>query len=341
VEGTEAAPVVFAVAGAAAPTSAEEDWGEDGVASIVPSRRPGESDVRTGSPGTVGKLINAHPIFGKGHFLKEVRLSLQYIAGYGGGQKMGSNVSVRAAELWSGRDLGLLCQTEALSNFSFDHFTGYSPPVGCVSAPGLRVPNSLPLLLSLVIHNNDRNLQIPIPSVSLSLAWTSNVGPDPAPPVSNVTALPADASIVMRGPLLFALHPEENRKVVASYDADLPARPKAVDYEISTNDPWAFALALDAARPEAGLTFDATPSHGWSIARPFDTEAFPFSISARAVPIGSWGYWKGSNITAQPPPSPVNCSDSGAGCGSVQALRLVPFGGTNIRISVFPWTVVA
>ncbi len=47
-----------------------------------------------------------------------------------------------------------------------------------------------------------------------------------------------------------------------------------------------------------------------------------------------------SNITAQPPPSPFECATAPAGgeCGKEERLRLVPFGGTNIRISVFPWT---
>ena len=40
---------------------------------------------------------------------------------------------------------------------------------------------------------------------------------------------------------------------------------------------------------------------------------------------------------ARPPPYSVNASKNAA---DVTSIHLVPFGGTNIRISVFPWTCV-
>ena len=100
-------------------------------------------------------------------------------------------------------------------------------------------------------------------------------------------------------------------------------------------------VVADDAAPAAGLKFDATPSAGWSTRRPFATDAYPFSITARAapLPVATWGYWRGTNITAQPPPSPLDCAaGSAANCSAEVRLRLVPFGGTNIRIAVFPWS---
>ena len=72
---------------------------------------------------------------------------------------------------------------------------------------------------------------------------------------------------------------------------------------------------------------------------PFDTSEYPFSVvvSARPLPNRTWGYYGASKITAQPPPSPLNCTAGAADCGARQSVRLVPFGATNIRISVFPW----
>uniref|UniRef100_A0A7S3FHK7 Uncharacterized protein n=1 Tax=Haptolina ericina TaxID=156174 RepID=A0A7S3FHK7_9EUKA len=138
------------------------------------------------------------------------------------------------------------------------------------------------------------------------------------------------------------MRPAEVRKVVKTYDDLLPDRPLAVDYEISTGDPWAHALRADPDGSQDGsqgsaFRFNATPSKGWSTAQPFSTDDFPFSISAPATPLPSWGFWKGSKITSQPPPSPVNCSLAPAQCGGETVLQLVPFGATNIRISVFPW----
>ena len=55
----------------------------------------------------------------------------------------------------------------------------------------------------------------------------------------------------------------------------------------------------------------------------------PGSITVTARQVPGWGFWHGSQITDSPPPR--------AGCGAATSIELVPFGGTNIRISVFPW----
>ena len=101
----------------------------------------------------------------------------------------------------------------------------------------------------------------------------------------------------------------------------------AHDYLISTSDDWNYALDLDA-----GTTFVAKPSAGWSFDFAFDEGEYPFAVDVTGRQAAGWGYWRGSNITAPPPASPVDR----ATCGAATKLRLVPFGSTNIRISVFP-----
>lgn len=116
-----------------------------------------------------------------------------------------------------------------------------------------------------------------------------------------------------------------------SYVGNLPARPLAVDYEIGTNGTWNYGLL-----PAKGLNFVDSPSAGWNTSYPFvDSGEYPFYVSVRARDIKTWGYWSGSKITDVPPASPFNCTT--ATCGDETELRLVPFGSTNIRISVFPW----
>ena len=96
--------------------------------------------------------------------------------------------------------------------------------------------------------------------------------------------------------------------MVKDYHQDAPTwhrRQHAMDWEISTREPWAYALALSEGGGGGGaptLTFDATPSPGWSVLRPFSTDEYPFSIraAARKLPETTWGYWAGSKITAQP-----------------------------------------
>jgi hypothetical protein len=137
-----------------------------------------------------------------------------------------------------------------------------------------------------------------------------------------LAARPADAVAVVRGPLVYALHPRELRTVVRSY-ATTPAHvgEHAPDYLIRTDEPWNYALDLSV--PPA---FNAAPSVGWSLAYPFDDSGrYPHTVSVTARRVPSWGYWRGSNITAPPPVSPLDA----AACGPPTTLTLVPFGSTN------------
>ena len=95
---------------------------------------------------------------------------------------------------------------------------------------------------------------------------------------------PADAVAVVRGPLLFALHPRELRTVVTTYNTTPAAvGHHAPDYLIRTDEPWNYALDLSK-----GATFVSEPSADWSLAFPFDDSgAYPFAVrvSARRVAV--------------------------------------------------------
>ena len=65
------------------------------------------------------------------------------------------------------------------------------------------------------------------PTVRTQAGW--GVVSDPADPGRP----PTNALTVSRGPLLFALHPAERRRVVKTYDDALPSRPLAVGRRIS------------------------------------------------------------------------------------------------------------
>jgi hypothetical protein len=157
------------------------------------------------------------------------------------------------------------------------------------------------------------------PSIVVERGW----GGDAA------THTPA-AVAVTRGALVFALHPVENKIIVKNYTTTPShAGDHAPDYMISTNDTWNYAL--DLTTPPM---FVQNVSSKWSLAFPFDDSGqYPFAIDVEAREAKAWGNWRGSEITAPPPRSPVGAS----ACGPPVKLRLVPFGSTNIRVSVFPY----
>ena len=134
------------------------------------------------------------------------------------------------------------------------------------------------------------------------------------------------------------------------YVEDLPARAQAVDYAISTQDDWNYALlsagpesntaaasssSSSSSSAENWLAFDSQASQGWTPSFAFDDSGeYPFSVLVHGRTLKEWTYWSGSKITGNVPPSPYNKTN---GLGEIKKLRLVPFGSTNIRISVFPW----
>merc|ERR1711879_252133 len=78
------------------------------------------------------------------------------------GDRMASTVKVLLIDASSTSTvLKTLAEVGPLGDYSWDHFTGYSPPIE-VHATGLNLSNEAPVLLALEITNNDRNLQIPI-----------------------------------------------------------------------------------------------------------------------------------------------------------------------------------
>ena len=63
------------------------------------------------------------------------------------------------------------CGEQVNRSNSYDAFKEYSPPVssGAVSHLAVRWPRQMQL--ALIIRNNKRNLQIPVESINLILAW--------------------------------------------------------------------------------------------------------------------------------------------------------------------------
>eukprot|EP01062_Namystynia_karyoxenos_P069283 TRINITY_DN64807_c0_g1_i1.p1 TRINITY_DN64807_c0_g1~~TRINITY_DN64807_c0_g1_i1.p1 ORF type:complete len:863 (+),score=230.70 TRINITY_DN64807_c0_g1_i1:72-2591(+) len=161
-----ATPVPFAPGGSQVPS-----LGGDLRFSGGASQNTGPADprcsgdnVRTGNPGEQSRAVLAHPIVGNGHNITGISLSYRYSAGYTpapGESRAAGQLSVVLLNARTGEVAARIYDSPPLGDYSYDRFTGYSPPVQ-VSSKGLSVPNSEPLLMAFDFDNQERNLQMPI-----------------------------------------------------------------------------------------------------------------------------------------------------------------------------------
>ena len=146
-----------------------------------------------------------------------------------------------------------------------------------------------------------------------------------------------DAVAVTRGPLLYSLEiPMEERKVkkykvpyektwIDNFGGDFPRK------ELLPKGPWNYVLSLGKdGKLDAKASVVLVPSD------PFVPGKAPVTISvpAKRSDFGGWGYMREvtTGRAVDPPPSPI--PDEG---GEVETLKLVPFGSTQLRITLFPW----
>ena len=157
------------------------------------------------------------------------------------------------------------------------------------------------------------------------------------PMEARVSRWEMDAVAVTRGPLVYSLEiPMEERKVkkykvpyekewIDNYGGDFPRK------ELLPKGPWNYVLSLEKdGKLDAKASVVLIPSD------PFAPGQAPVTVSVPAVrsDFGGWGYMREvtTGRAVDPPPSPV--PDEG---GEVETVKLVPFGSTQLRISLFPW----
>ena len=158
-------------------------------ASSVGSKLAGQTDIRSGGPGQTSLALAASPLTSLGHTITAATVSFQYISGYGckiGDCAGAANVSLALVDFANHTVVATIWESPPLNNATYDGFTGYSSPV-TGGGSGLSVSWPRQTQLALVLHNNKRNLQIPMESVKLSITWGQGAaGPwDPAPVPTN------------------------------------------------------------------------------------------------------------------------------------------------------------
>ena len=181
--------------GAAVPAAHPSDLIQSPEVSLVGSKEAGATDIRSGSPHQTSSVVISHPINGAGHLLSALSLSFRYIAGYTGGTHA-STVTLSLVDADNGTAVGdALWTSPPLANYSYDHYAGYSPPVA-VNVTGLAVAWPRSMRLALTFTNNDRNVQLLLPSLKLTVHWSAAMQPGPFHP-SDLTDRYLEANVTL------------------------------------------------------------------------------------------------------------------------------------------------
>jgi hypothetical protein len=139
-------------------------------------------------------------------------------------------------------------------------------------------------------------------------------------PLTTIPGVNHSASIA-RGPLVFSLKMPQQPKITK------PGPDGFVQLELTSPDPWNFALAVDPANPAATVTVHTGPMPAGN---PFDPETTPVTLTVPGRRVPSWGLaWTG-RAAEDPPVSPVASDEP------VQIVTLVPFGAQTLRVTTFP-----
>merc|ERR1719469_566099 len=183
-----------------------------GGANTAASKKQGVTDVRSGNPGEVTTATVGHAIESAGHYITNVDFTYQYVAGYGV-DGVATTLSLVLVDSVTGLDLQTVYESPPLADYSFDQFVGYSPLI-VAHASDLKINSPHAMLMVLRFQNNQRNAQIPLDTLNISVAWSSKLAPGPHDPPSSYTIPPTNAAAVLRGALLYALPLQEEESIV-------------------------------------------------------------------------------------------------------------------------------
>ena len=173
------------------PSSSAGDFGLSGGATLTNSHSDNATSglaIRSGNPGTVSRISIGSGLIGNGHKLDCISMQFRYEAGYtpeAGQTKQPATVRLLLTDVATEAEVRELWKSGPLGNYSYDQFTGYSPPIE-VRATGLAQPNEAALMLTLEVTDHDRNLQLPIDN--LVAGWNVKVSWEGAPATAPVHA---------------------------------------------------------------------------------------------------------------------------------------------------------
>jgi hypothetical protein len=124
-----------------------------------------------------------------------------------------------------------------------------------------------------------------------------------------------------RGPLIYSLQLDAQKNVLKQglngFD----------QFELTTTNPWNYALDIDPGNPGASVEFQPATMPD----NPFVAKTTPVQLTAKARRLPGWTFAADGTTAAEPPCGPVATSEP------QETIRLVPFGAQFLRITQFPY----
>ena len=178
------AAVRWAPTGATAvPTADRNDWMLSGGAMAGKwlskdgeRRKIGALDISSGIPGSVGHVESAHAIDSAGHTLHSAHVCFRYVATHGCGPgrptRVGATLTLALVDAVDHAPLRDVWKSEPLQNYSWDHFSRYSPRT-CGGAGAMDFQHHRQIRLALIFANTACTVHIPMTDIELRIQWGS------------------------------------------------------------------------------------------------------------------------------------------------------------------------
>ena len=139
----------------------------------------GDKNLRTGDPGDVSTAAWLATVADRQRAVSGLAFSFRYVAGYGAdGAPGGATLSLVALAPGpcgvGGALVATLYTSPVLDHYPYDVApTNYSPPINVtIPAGSVHLNVSQGLVFGMRVHNNQRNLQILLPS-ALTIFWSA------------------------------------------------------------------------------------------------------------------------------------------------------------------------
>jgi uncharacterized protein len=148
---------------------------------------------------------------------------------------------------------------------------------------------------------------------------------------ARVTNWPQEGVAVEHGPLVYSLAIKENwtSRVEPKFTtAEFPS------WEATPASPWNYALELDRAKPEAGFDFNRGTLAEDAMFDPWTNP--PTSLTVPARLIDGWVLQPNPDDPTQNFTPPLPAVDARKPEGPPTKITLVPYGSTQLRLTVFP-----